>query len=119
MKHIAKETLRYIAYLTDDQIPQYIKTAINILVVLVIIAFILACMWTYELHKDPVVMDVQQAFKDIEDYSGWTDAEVERIKERKAFLIQCEKNIVKVDKALALYGKHIVDQKDFIEEYGE
>ena len=83
--------------------PKYIKTAINILVALVIIAFILTCMWTYELRKDPQLMDVQQAFKDIEDYPGWTDAEREQIIERRNFLIQCEQNIAKVDENLEAY----------------
>ena len=75
--------------------------------------------WIWEDNHDPQLMDVQQAFNDIEDYPYWTDAELERIIERRNFLIQCEENIAKADKALVLYGRHVEDQKDFIEEYGE
>ena len=88
-----------------------------LIIVLILLGIFFICRW--EDNHDPQLMDVQQAFNDIEDYPYWTDAEREQIIERRNFLIQCEENIAKVDKALVLYGRHMEDQKDFIEEYGE
>jgi len=92
---------------------------IRTMLIIALILFAIACIWMWEDNHDPQLMDAQQALNDIEYYPGWTPAEQKQIIERRNFLIQCEKNIVKVDENLEVYKELVNEYEDFIEEYGE
>ena len=99
--------------------PKYIIYTIRIMLVIVLILFAIACIWRYELLRDKQVMNVDKAFHDIELHTSWTPEELERISERKAFLLKCEERIKRTDVNLIRYKDYIKEQKEFIEECGE
>ena len=96
-----------------------ITIIIRVMLIISIILFLIACIWRYEINRKPTVITVQQAFRDIEDYPGWTEEEQQRIIRRRNYLIQCEINIAKVDENMEKYEILSNEYKEFIKEYGE
>ena len=99
--------------------PRWTIYTIRTGLVLVVILFVIACVWRWEINRDPQIMTVKKAFADIEDYPGWTPEELERIKERKKVLVDTEKLLGKIDQSLEAYKVLKIEYEEFIEEYGE